>query len=360
MSTGYSTLYTLQKSHDKKESKRKKPEPFKIRCLTQGLGLYKIGPVSPDLKSILLLAQKPESAPNLYIMDISGFAIKRPLTNMAWGVYDPSWSPDGTSVVFSGSNETASFPDIYSINLEDNRIKQITRNRFADKEPVYTPDGKRILFTTDESPLPDAAFGILHIAAVPATGGKADYFMEDEGSSIHPSIAYDNKSVLIVKVDEYSGRHSLWQYDLQGKPQRSLTERKFARIHQYVQNPAAGTIILWAQEEPEQLDNLYILDLKSSQITAFPEPEMPKRTPAISPDGKLVAFIGGVLEGDHVLIFDTTTGEFKQLTIGGSDIHSPAFINDSKILFGGNRENERELYLIDLSAPTGEKETKSK
>ena len=40
-------------SKDKKDEK-KKPEPFKIEKHTQGMGLYMLGPIAPDKKSILL------------------------------------------------------------------------------------------------------------------------------------------------------------------------------------------------------------------------------------------------------------------------------------------------------------------
>ena len=87
-------------AQDKKEDKKeeKKPEPFKIQKLTQGMGLYSIGPVSPDKKSILLIARKPDASPNLYVMNLGDHSIRPPLTSLKWGVADPVWSPDGQSV----------------------------------------------------------------------------------------------------------------------------------------------------------------------------------------------------------------------------------------------------------------------
>ena len=136
--------------------------------------------------------------------------------------------------------------------MKKTTLRRLTSNNFSDKQPVYSPDGKRIFFTTDESPLPDAAFGILHVAVVQATGGKSEFFTEDEVSTILPGLASDGKSLLLVKIDELSGRHSLWQYGLDGKPLRNLTERKFARIHRYITVAATGLVVIWGQEEPEQ------------------------------------------------------------------------------------------------------------
>jgi TolB protein len=162
------------------------------------MGLYAIGPVSPDKKSILLIAQKPGLAPNLYVMNIGDHSIRPPLTSLQWGVADPVWSPDGQSIAFAGLGDTGSFPDIYVLSIKGGAPRQLTKNSFSDKEPAFTPDGKRILFTSDESPLPDAAFGILHVAVIPVAGGKPDFFTEDECSSIRPLMSADGKSVLLV------------------------------------------------------------------------------------------------------------------------------------------------------------------
>ena len=135
-----------QDSKTKDEKKEeKKPDAFKVQKITQGMGLYAIGPVSPDRKSVLLLAHKPDAAPNLYIMNIGDHSIRPPLTNLKWGVAGPRWSPDGQSIAFAGFSETATFDEIFILDFRSGKMRQLTRNAFSDKEPVFTPDGKRLL-----------------------------------------------------------------------------------------------------------------------------------------------------------------------------------------------------------------------
>jgi Tol biopolymer transport system component len=343
---------------DGKKDDKKKAEPFKIQRLTQGMGFYAFGPISPDRQSILLLAQKPEQTPNLYVMSLVDHSIRPPLTSFKWGAADPAWSPDGASVALSGFNETATFSEIYTLDLKANKLRQVTSNAFSDKEPVYMPDGKRLLYTTDESPLPDAAFGILHASLISAGGGKPEAFSEDEGSYIHPGLSGDGKSVLLVKVDEQSGRHSLWQYGLDGKPLRDLTGRQFARIHRYIPNPAGGSIVVWGQEEPEQQDGVYILDLRSGKAQELPEPDLPKRTPSVSPNGALIAFIAPTDAGSQLFVYDSAAGQIQQLTYKPAHTHSPVFISNNEILFGSDREKENEIFLVDLKAPSAEDKKK--
>jgi Tol biopolymer transport system component len=337
-----------QKKGDKKEEK-KPAETLKVERVTQGMGLYAIGPLSPDRKSVLLLAHKPEQTPNLYVMNLTDRSIRRSLTDFRWGAADPAWSPDGQSVALAGFGESGSFAEIYLLDLKTGKLRQMTKNAFSDKEPVFSPDGKRILYTTDESPLPDAAFGVLHVASIAVAGGKAEAFTDDEVSSVHPGFYDDGKSVLLVKISEASGRHSLWQYDLAGKPLRDLTETKFARIHRYFFSPTGGTLLLWAQEEAEQPDNLFVLDLKSGKVADLPDPDQSKRSPALSADGKLIAFISPTDLGTQLFVYDSTTGLIRQLTYKPGNAHSPVFISDHEIMFGSDRDREPELYVVDLT-----------
>lgn len=350
---------TGQDSKTKDEKKEaKKTEPFKIQQLTQGMGLYATGPVSPDKKSILLIAKKPDAAPNLYVMNIGDHSIRPPLTNLKWGVAGPQWSPDGQWVAFAGFNETASFDEIFILNIKTGKVRQLTKNSFSDKEPVFTPDGKRLLYTSDESPLPDAAFGTLHVASIPVEGGKPQVFTEDECSSIQPGISADRKSVLLLKVSDNSGRHSLWQYGLDGTAQRDITETRYARIRSYITGAARGMMVLWAQEEAEQQDSIYLFDPEVGQAHELPQPDLPKHTPALSPDGKLIAFIAPASAGSQLFVYDSTTEQIKQLTYKPANTHSPRFVSNAEILFGSDREKESELYLVDLSQPVEEKKKK--
>jgi Tol biopolymer transport system component len=359
------------KKDDKKDDKKKPAETFVVKRLTQGMSLYALGTVSPDKKSLAYVAAKTGLAPNLYLMNLEDFSISAPLTNLRWGATEPQWSPDGTKIAFTGFGDTGNFSDIYITDLKGGNLRKLTANNFSDKEPVFTPDGKRLLYTTDESPLPEAAFGILHIASVAVTSGKPEYFTDDEASSIHPILSQDNKTMFLVKIEEQSGRHSLWEYDLKGKAIRDLTEDRFARIHKVIFHPTNQTAILWAQRKAEEQDNLYLLDLKNGEVKDLPDPDMPKRTPVLSPNGSLIAFIGAAETGAHLFLYDATSGLIQQLTYKGSNDYTPVFISDEKIIFGSNRDgwmkevtvqttgnksfvkdeaqNDREIYLLNLT-----------
>ena len=59
-------------------------------------------------------------------------------------IFDPSWSPDGTKILFSC--DRGGTMNVYSYNLELKKIWQLTNSKFNAFEASYSPDGKKIAY----------------------------------------------------------------------------------------------------------------------------------------------------------------------------------------------------------------------
>jgi len=85
---------------------------------------------------------------DIFSMDTKGADLIRLTLSPAWCIsYYPSWSPDGTEVVFAFEDSIGN-SNIYLVDANGADVKQITFTR-EDYQPVWSPDGQRIAFVSD-------------------------------------------------------------------------------------------------------------------------------------------------------------------------------------------------------------------
>ncbi|OQY90403.1 MAG: hypothetical protein B6D38_03680 [Anaerolineae bacterium UTCFX1] len=83
---------------------------------------------------------------DIYIVGIDGTGLTQLTTSTAHDLY-PSWSPDGTQLVYQ-TNEGGD-QEIAIINISSKRYHAITNNGCNDWGPVWSPDGDWIAFYSD-------------------------------------------------------------------------------------------------------------------------------------------------------------------------------------------------------------------
>lgn len=169
---------------------------------------------------------------HVYVFDLAAKSLKQ----VSSGDYDdeePVWSPDGKLIAFS-SNRSKPDPDatydkdIWTV-AADNTDKgshptQVTTNPGEDSSPAWSPDGKWIAYSTQLEPKL-FQYATKQIALAPASGGEAKILtLALDRMSTEPRFAPDGKSIYFIADDD--GTQILCQVNLaDGKITRPISGR---------------------------------------------------------------------------------------------------------------------------------------
>jgi Tol biopolymer transport system component len=86
---------------------------------------------------------KASSVAETYVVDVATGALTR--VSIDTGVAPwPVWSPDGKRIAFTSSREGND--DVYVMNPDGSNVKRLTNHPEGDQWPSWSPDGKRIAF----------------------------------------------------------------------------------------------------------------------------------------------------------------------------------------------------------------------
>ena len=87
----------------------------------------------------------------VWVMNADGTG-QTQLTNAAnIGGENPSWSPNGRTIVFDSDRDAAGNLDIWSMNADGTDQRRLTNSPALDALPSFSPDGRLIVFVSDRT-----------------------------------------------------------------------------------------------------------------------------------------------------------------------------------------------------------------
>jgi len=243
--------------------------------------------ISPDGSQIVFSRGwvdklKDQARSNIWIVDTAGTRL-RELTRGSWRDSAPVWSPDGTRIAFLSDRDGTA--QIHVLWVATGELAQLTHVEKTPAGLAWSPDGKQLAFTMfvpDEDP-------ILAVQ-LPKRPRGAEWA---KGATIVDRLTWARDGEGPV---ETGYTHAFTLDAATGGTPRQVTDGKFA--HSSPRWSADGrTIYVTGIRKPdaEYLDNdseIYAIDLASRAVTALTDRKGPDTSPAVSPDGRWIAYTG--------------------------------------------------------------------
>jgi acylaminoacyl-peptidase len=248
--------------------------------------------ISPDGTKVLYVRQfadimTDKRYSNLWIINFDG-TDHRPLTSGLYNDRSPRWSPDGSQILFISDRDGK--PQIYKRWMDTGETVMLTNLQYPPSGISWSPDGKYIAFS---SVVPAAPPSIVKLPPAPPGAKWAK-----------PATVIDKSFYRFDGMGYKAGMGFMHLFIMlsEGGTPRQLSKgnfhHPFAIFGGDIQwSPDSQSIVLSANRrddwEYELFDSeIYEFSVKDGSMKVLTDRRGPDSAPAISPDGKHIAFTG--------------------------------------------------------------------
>ena len=199
---------------------------------------------SPDGKKIAFLSSR-SGKNQVWIMNTHGGEARK-LTNEKKGVRSIKWSPDGKKISFlkndddseeekkSKENKTDvilvdknfKYSHIYTYNLDEDSVFQITNGDFSVNNFDYSPDGKKIIFSHQEDTNINTGFINTDISIIESNGKNIKFLIQRPGLDSNPIFSGDGNKFAFISSggkQESIGLRDVYIYNLKSDEIKKLS-----------------------------------------------------------------------------------------------------------------------------------------
>jgi dipeptidyl aminopeptidase/acylaminoacyl peptidase len=320
-----------------------KPRPALDEAMQAMFGVHSFhqAEISPNGKMVAWAESLPGpgGAPSansaIYVANTDGTGTPRRITGgdakAAHQEHDLAWSPDSSKLAFLSDAAQKGQLQLFIASVNGSTpAKKLTNFKGFVSDPGWSPDGTHIALLYTENAT--RAAGPL-VAETPDEGVVSENFLEQRLTLVDPAIATVRQ---VSPVDIY-----VYEFDWAPDSKRLVVTAA----------PGNG-------DDNWYIANFFALDTTSNTMTPLmKKPAMQIAVPRWSPDGKTIAFIGGLMSdegsvGGDVYAIPSMGGDARDLTTGMTASASTITwsADSKKILCAENKDGRAALGVIDASA----------
>ena len=290
-----------------------------------------------DAQAQITFVSKREGNPEIYVMDADGDNQRR-LTNNRDSDYAPSWSSDGKRIAFMSNrdghvNVIHGWPtsEIYVMDADGGNLQNLTNNPNDDTSPSWSPDGKRIAFSSWDGKVINFVLDF-EIYVMDADGGNLQNLTNNPNDDRSPSWSPDGERIVFSSKraghfkSKFGITSEIYMMDADGGNQQRLTENQ-----KNDWNPSwspDGERIAFASDRKGDFENfeIYVMDADGGNQQKLTNNRGDDTSPSWSPDGERIAFSSKRDGNTDIYVMDADGGNPQNLTNNRHVDVSPAWL----------------------------------
>ena len=143
------------------------------------------------------------------------------LTNDSLRKFFPSWSPDGSSIVYIYDDGPFESRGLYIISSQGGKgslLKNINKDKPSGVEPVWSPNGSTIAFVGYRD-----YYGFAELCLLDTTSSAVKNIVVSESVIFHPRFSVDGKKIVFAMRPSQSGQLQIWSVNIDGTNLRQIT-----------------------------------------------------------------------------------------------------------------------------------------
>ena len=293
---------------------------------------------------------RSNSRTDVFLMELDGSNLQN-VTAKIGNSQQPSYSPDGSSIVFLCNTE------VYIMDADGGNARQITNKPGVPYKsfPVFSKDGQTILFYSKTGDYTSK----LDIYEVNVDGSNYRNLTNQHASCLSPDFSPDKSKIVYWAVFEKMNGDifsDIYKMDADGNNKVSLTPSSGNNIYPKY-SPDGSKIVFCAQRKGDQQYSLYIMNSDGSQQRKIYGSDRMVSFPQFTSSGSKIVF---TLENDNQSITNICTinpdgSGFRNLTNSANRNWGPVLTSDGlQIVFESDRDGNDEIYIMnfDGSDPT--------